>query len=235
MNPNHATFELTIRPPGYAEPYRQTIRLSSDIWNQSFAPLPPNREINPQQASDAAVMQGMRRMVANGISDQFADTVLKMVAAHDTQHGYEGKRDDRPWDSIDRNGRWNIEGIFHTRDGLSCSDRVPRNPPQRIRRHCMERPAPYVAADDFGPLALRKSYREYEIESVTYGTEDGPPVAHYREIFVTPPHSPPPAPPASAATAPSPPLAAPEAPLSTGIPAVTARSPLPPSPPATPL
>jgi len=89
MNPN-LEVRVSIFLPHGGKKLTGAIQVAETTYNESFAPLPRNREIPFEyKAQERAAMQvAFRQKIARDLGQQIAWKLLELIEAEDPQHGY---------------------------------------------------------------------------------------------------------------------------------------------------
>lgn len=80
---------VIVEPPDGGRIRRESFEVSREVWQESFAPLPRDREILPDAAREAREMQARRQQLAGRIGEQIAARLLAAAEAADPVNGYE--------------------------------------------------------------------------------------------------------------------------------------------------
>lgn len=88
------TFELLLRPYHGGPMKRTDFTIAGHVFEEYFAPLPRERDLpfpfNAMLLPDYDALRTVqkRHAFASAIASQLAETILKLIEAKDSQHGY---------------------------------------------------------------------------------------------------------------------------------------------------
>jgi hypothetical protein len=102
MNPDLEML-LKVKLPNGGKQLRAVIRVEEHIFQESFAPLPIDRELPFAVHSHiiARRQKKLRRDIANALARQLADKMIKLIESEDPQQGYSSE-EWRQINSIDK-------------------------------------------------------------------------------------------------------------------------------------